>query len=107
MPACGVCNIALKNFDKCIKCFLCGIKQHIKCLELEDDSFKFVSTLKNFRFVCDKCLVIEGSSKMDRIVESVSKCTTHSGPKSQKPGHEGCSLVIRAVNSWFLMKSCT
>jgi hypothetical protein len=31
----------------------------------------------------------------------------HSGPKSQKPGHEGCSLVIRAVNSWFLMKSCT
>jgi hypothetical protein len=30
----------------------------------------------------------------------------HSGPKSQKPGHEGCSLVIRAVNSWFLMKSC-
>jgi hypothetical protein len=32
--------------------------------------------------------------------------TPHSGPKSQKPGHEGCSLIIRAMNSWFLMKSC-
>jgi hypothetical protein len=39
----GVCNIVLRNFDKCVGCFLCGIKQHIKCLELEDDSFKFVS----------------------------------------------------------------
>jgi hypothetical protein len=76
MPACGVCNIALRNFDKCVGCFLCGIKQHLKCLELEDDSFKFVSTLKNLRFVCDECLVLEGSSKMDRIIESVSKCTT-------------------------------
>jgi hypothetical protein len=30
----------------------------------------------------------------------------HSGPKSQKPGHKGCSLIIPAVNSWFLMESC-
>jgi hypothetical protein len=35
-----------------------------------------LNLFKNFRFVCDECLVIEGSSKRDRIIESVSRCTT-------------------------------
>jgi hypothetical protein len=98
MPTCGVCNIALNNFDKCIRCFLCGIKQHMKCWELEDDSFKFISTLKNFRFVCDECLVFEGSSKMVRIMESVSRCTTlvekpiHPDEEQQKTEQQSDSL---------------
>jgi hypothetical protein len=35
-----------------------------------------LNLFKNVRFVCDKCLMIEGSSKTDRIIESVSRCTT-------------------------------
>jgi hypothetical protein len=35
-----------------------------------------LNLFKNVRFVCDECLMIEGSSKTDRIIESVSRCTT-------------------------------
>lgn len=76
MPACKLCNVTLKNFDKCARCFICTKKAHTKCLKLDDENFKILNQFKNFKYVCDDCSVMEGCSKLDQIVETVSKCVS-------------------------------
>ena len=54
----------------------CGNKSHNKCLKIDEADVKILSTYANFRFICDRSLILEGTSKIDTLKESVQKCLT-------------------------------
>lgn len=83
MPACKLCSTILKHFDKCIECYVCKSRFHIKCLKFDDNDVKVFNKYNNFQFVCDECLAIEGSSKLDLLTESVNKCVSIVEEQSQ------------------------
>jgi hypothetical protein len=55
---------------------VCKSRFHIKCLKFDDNDVKVFNKYNNFQFVCDECLAIEGSSKLDLLTESVNKCVS-------------------------------
>ncbi|KAJ3660248.1 hypothetical protein Zmor_004704 [Zophobas morio] len=77
MPACRICDINIKGFEKAQKCFACGNKDHAKCLKIEESDLKILCKYGNFRYLCNECLILEGTSKIDVLKESVVKCLNH------------------------------
>jgi hypothetical protein len=62
---------------------VCKSRFHIKCLKFDDNDVKVFNKYNNFQFVCDECLAIEGSSKLDLLTESVNKCVSIVEEQSQ------------------------
>jgi hypothetical protein len=62
---------------------VCKSKFHIKCLKFDDNDVKVFNKYNNFQFVCDECLAIESSSKLDLLTESVNKCVSIVEEQSQ------------------------
>jgi hypothetical protein len=52
-------------------------------LKFDDNDVKVFNKYNNFQFVCDECLAIEGSSKLDLLTESINKCVSIVEEQSQ------------------------
>jgi hypothetical protein len=55
----------------------------LPCRRVEVGYEKKFNKYNNFQFVCDECLAIEGSSKLDLLIESVNKCVSIVEEQSQ------------------------
>ncbi|KAJ3658560.1 hypothetical protein Zmor_010293 [Zophobas morio] len=78
MPGtCKACDgdINRRN-EKVFSCFLCSNKSHAKCLKIEDAEFKILQKLNNFKYICDECLILQNSEKVDSLKASIDKCLT-------------------------------